>query len=272
MQGKHTHKLQKEDLLKIDETNFDISLRAGKINGWGLFQLVGNNTNIPTTEVTIANGMPINSINRITFPASSAIMTIASTDANDTAAGTGLRTILIGYLDDTFAEKLEVVTLNGLTKVATSSMFRIQFLVGLTAGSSNFNLGNIYIGLNSDTFSSGVPDTEIFHTMGAESNLSACGTFTTAHKAYVIRIDGSNDASINKIFTQRVYARNDGELFVLISSDYFTVGGLSAITTIGGSIVAKGTDVEITGQSSTGTAQATVFIAYFTEDTTITQP
>ena len=45
---------------------------------------------------------------------------VNSTSANDTSAGSGARTVLITYLDTSFALKTTTVTLNGTTAVATS--------------------------------------------------------------------------------------------------------------------------------------------------------
>jgi len=248
--------------------DFDINLRGNKLSRFGKTQIAGNNKLVPTTETTVAIGMPVNLINRITFPSSSAIMAIASTSANDTAAGTGARTVLISYLDTNFHSQTETITLNGTTKVATTnSMYRINTLIVLTAGTTGSNEGNLYIGLNSDTFTGGAPDTEVFHTVGLGDNISFCGTHTfSANKNYIVRIDGSTDATANKVYTSRVYIRSPGGLNVKGSEDYFTTGALSEILTLGGAVVAKGVDLEITGQVSNGTGRGTFFYTFYTED------
>jgi hypothetical protein len=69
---------------------------------------------------------------------------IASASANDTAAGTGARTVKIEYFDQTGAGPFsETVTLNGTTyvnTVATNICFIEQIIV-LTAGSTGSNVG-----------------------------------------------------------------------------------------------------------------------------------
>lgn len=52
-------------------------------------------------------------------PASGVQMSIVSTSANDAAAGTGIRTIEIHYIDSSLNQQHESVTLNGLTPVLT---------------------------------------------------------------------------------------------------------------------------------------------------------
>ena len=57
-------------------------------------------------------------------------MKLASTSANDTAAGTGIRKVRIHYLDADHVPHEEVVTLNGLTAVNTvaTDIYRINRL------------------------------------------------------------------------------------------------------------------------------------------------
>jgi hypothetical protein len=69
---------------------------------------------------------------------------IASASANDTAAGTGARTVIIEYLDQTGAGPFtETVTLNGTTyvnTVATNIAF-VEHIDVITAGSTLSNVG-----------------------------------------------------------------------------------------------------------------------------------
>jgi hypothetical protein len=73
---------------------------------------------------------------------------IASNNANDTAAGTGARTVLIEYFSNTSGVSgpfYETVTLNGTTPVNTisTSICYIDSLTVLTAGSVGTNVGTI---------------------------------------------------------------------------------------------------------------------------------
>lgn len=80
------------------------------------------------------------------FPAAAGVqMAVVSTSANDAAAGTGIRTLDIHYLDANLAEQTETVTLNGTTPVntvATNIRF-IQCMHMVTFGSGKAAAGNI---------------------------------------------------------------------------------------------------------------------------------
>lgn len=69
---------------------------------------------------------------------------IASSSANDTAAGTGARTVTITYLDSTGAGPFtETLTLNGVSYVNTvaTNICYIEHVMVVTAGSTGSNVG-----------------------------------------------------------------------------------------------------------------------------------
>lgn len=71
---------------------------------------------------------------------------IVSNSADDTAAGTGARTVLVIGLNASYAEIQELVTLNGTTPVPlVNQFFRIFTAAHATAGSSGINAGTINI-------------------------------------------------------------------------------------------------------------------------------
>jgi hypothetical protein len=75
---------------------------------------------------------------------------IVSTSANDTAAGTGARQVLITYLDAGFVLHTETVTLNGTTPVNTvgNNIAHIESIQVTQVGSGQVNAGtiNLYTG------------------------------------------------------------------------------------------------------------------------------
>lgn len=80
------------------------------------------------------------------FPSSAGVqISIVSTSANDTAAGTGIRTIEIHYLDANLAEQAETVTMNGLVPVLTvaTNIRFIQCMHMVTFGTGLSAAGNI---------------------------------------------------------------------------------------------------------------------------------
>ncbi len=142
--------------------------------------IVAQNDAVGTSEETIWEEGGL-----YTFPSSASTMTISSSDANDTSAGTGLRTIDIEGLDTNYLEITETVTLNGQTGVTTSNSYlRINRLIGATAGSTNSNEGTIYIGTGSIT--AGKP-ANVFNLIETGANISHSGVFTVpASKTFYI--------------------------------------------------------------------------------------
>jgi len=74
-------------------------------------------------------------------------MSIVSTSANDTAVGTGCRSIIIEYLNGDLDLSYELVTLNGLTPVTTiaTDIRWVESVYLATAGSGKVAAGNITV-------------------------------------------------------------------------------------------------------------------------------
>lgn len=71
---------------------------------------------------------------------------VVSSSANDSAAGTGARTIAINGLTAAFAEVTQVITMNGVTPVAVpTQLYRINSISAITAGSNGTNVGTIAV-------------------------------------------------------------------------------------------------------------------------------
>jgi len=87
-----------------------------------------------------------------TPPGANGRRSLVSTNANDTAAGTGARTATITYLDSSFVLHTETLTLNGTNAVNTvgQDLAYIESIVVASVGSSGVNLGtiNLWTGVN----------------------------------------------------------------------------------------------------------------------------
>lgn len=117
-----------------------------------------------------------------TNPAAAVVLGIASSSANDTAAGTGARTVRVTGLDANYNFQQEDVTLNGTTKVNTVGTYlRVNKVEVLTAGSGGVNAGDIYAADTSDTFTAGVPQTatKIFGRIAVGLNVTQMACYTT---------------------------------------------------------------------------------------------
>lgn len=122
------------------ETNYTLNVSRGRISGAEPFAAYGEKTTAGADSgVLWPNGAFV-------FPAAAGVqMSIVSTSANDTAAGTGIRTVDIHYLDANLAPMIETVTMNGTTPVLTvaTNIRFIQCLHMATYGSGNAAAGNI---------------------------------------------------------------------------------------------------------------------------------
>lgn len=115
----------------------------GKIPGFTLAVAQGTNTDVDTATVP-EDLVPAGGI--YDWPTVQAQMEIVSTSANDSAAGTGARTVMITGLTSAFAPVSETIALNGLTPVTTvNSYYRINSLNVATVGALSSNEGEIVL-------------------------------------------------------------------------------------------------------------------------------
>ncbi len=79
------------------------------------------------------------------FPATAQTLEVLSSSANDTAAGTGARTVSVSCLDAGYnQEALQTVSLNGITPVAlTNQCLRVNVFTTATSGSGHVNAGDL---------------------------------------------------------------------------------------------------------------------------------
>lgn len=159
---------------------FELQVARNQIQAHRSVVVFGFNPDVDATQVSV---WPLPSL--ITFPASAIQMTVSSTSADDTAAGTGARTIVVQGLDANYNEVSETVTLNGQTAVTmTASLIRINYAYVLTAGSGNSAAGDIYIGTG--TVTAGVPATT-YDIIKFDYNTTITGSWTVpaGYTAYV---------------------------------------------------------------------------------------
>ena len=159
---------------------FELQVARGQIQGHRNVTVFGFNGDVDTTQVTV---WPLPSL--ITFPADALQMTVSSTNANDTAAGTGARTVVVQGVDANYNEVTETVALNGQTAVTMSaSLLRVNYAYVATAGSGNSAAGDIYIGTG--TVTAGVPATT-YDIIKFDYNVTTTGSYTVpaGYTAYV---------------------------------------------------------------------------------------
>ena len=159
---------------------FELQVARGQIQGHKNVTVFGFNPDVDTTQVSV---WPLPSL--ITFPAAALRMTVSSTSANDTSAGTGARTIVVEGLDAKYNEVTETVIMNGQTAVTMSTaLLRVNYAYVATAGSGNSAAGDIYIGTG--TVTAGVPAT-VYDIIKFDYNNTTTGSYTVPanYTAYV---------------------------------------------------------------------------------------
>jgi hypothetical protein len=163
--------------------DFNLEVARGNVSGIEPFEKFGHNTDIDTGSTPedvwegggLYTGHPTGSAETIE---------VFSSDANDTSAGTGLRTLeLTGQLAGVV--QTETVTLNGTTPVITTNTWdRMYRAKGLTAGSGGENAGTITCRHSTTT-------ANVFAGIPAGSNRSQICAFTvpTGKTLYMTHAD-----------------------------------------------------------------------------------
>lgn len=159
---------------------FALQVSRGQIPGHRSVTVFGYNPDVDTTRVTV---WPHTGI--IPFPAAAIQLKVSSSSADDTAAGTGARTVFVGGLDANHNEISEIVTLNGQTPVLTTQSFlHINNAYVATAGSGLSAAGDIYFG--DGVVTAGVPAT-VYDLIKFDYNQRITGSYTVpaGYTAYV---------------------------------------------------------------------------------------
>lgn len=163
---------------------FELQVARGQIYGHSVVHVFGHNPDVDNdVEATV---WPIPGA-ILGHPAAPTTMKISSSSANDTAAGTGARTVYILGINGTGGYAEEIVTLNGQTEVNTVNTYdAIERMTVLTVGSGGVNAGTIYAGTG--TVTSGVPAVP-YSAIGVGDNTSLVGHWTcpTGFTGYLVR-------------------------------------------------------------------------------------
>lgn len=172
---------------------FDLQVARGQITGHKTLFKFGNNSDINGSLESIWShgGLYV-------YPTAAIQMKVSSSDDNDTALGTGARTIVVSGLDANYNEISETVTLAGQTVVLTTNTFiRVFRAFVVTAGSGGTAAGTIYVG--DGIVTGGVPATVYAEIpLGENQTLMAVWTVPAGYTMYIYRgtfSAASNNAS-----------------------------------------------------------------------------
>jgi hypothetical protein len=162
---------------------FDLHVSRGQVLAHTPFFRFGFANTIGTTQQTITTAVAAGSA--YSYLSAATVLKVSSASANDTAAGTGARTISVSGLDANYAPISETVTLNGQTAVNTTNSFlRVLETKILTVGSGATQAGIIYLGTG--TVTTGVPAVVVWRSEVDYNNWSFAGyTVPAGYTAYV---------------------------------------------------------------------------------------
>jgi hypothetical protein len=196
---------------------FELQVARGQISWHKRTFQFGTNNSVGTSFSTIWPGGGT----LYAYPSAATVLKISSANANDTAAGTGARTVIVYGLDANYNEISEIVSLNGQTAVNTvNSYIRFNQMLVATAGSGGTAAGILYAGVGVVT--SGVPATiygyvpvgynvseQAFWTVpaGYTAYITSC-TWTSANTTANITVTGSlNVRPVNSVFSVQSLCR-----------------------------------------------------------------
>lgn len=155
---------------------------------------LGRNDNVNNTRVDLWNGPT----GTYVFPAAAQQMHVVSSAANDAAAGTGVRTVVIDYLDANYNQQQETITLNGVTPVNTvaTNILRINGFHATSVGSGGSAAGNISLTNLGGTVTYGYIQT------GYNSARQAVFTIPAGKNGYLSHWQGSSGTTSGTHFTK----------------------------------------------------------------------
>lgn len=233
--------------LQQNGTTDYVNVARGTIPGATRGQRTGFNPSVGTGETTVWN----ETTTLVAYPATAVTVSVSSSSANDTSAGTGARTVTISGLDAGYNSISEVITLNGQTAVtSTLSYIRLSTITTITAGSGGKNAGVVYVGTGIIT--AGVPAT-IYSSMAIGYNEShqAFYTVPAGMTAYLLDVSATSDTAGTQIL---LYSRTLGGVFTARRVNQVGVGGFIRDNLIPLAFAAK-TDIEYRALVATGTAK-----------------
>lgn len=217
----------------FDTPDFFTAVSLGKVPWARRVFFSGNNPDIdPGTEPE--DIWPYGGL--FSFKTSGGQLELVSSSANDSAAGTGARTVRVDFLSSEYREFSETIVLNGETAVATTrtDILRINGATVLTAGSLGRNDGVITIrdagaGTNRATISTFVEGSS---TPGQSFLDQMLYTVPAGFTMLVYSVDASvNRAMADRWVTGRIYARSSTgvmrttKAFSLSSDQSYTLAG-----------------------------------------------
>jgi hypothetical protein len=163
--------------LRVLATPYGYSVAEGELPGHSIVQKVGYNQDVDDVVETV---WPVGGA--YSWATQAQQLAVVSASANDTAAGTGIRTVRVRYLNSAGVESVETVTCSGTTRVnlVATDVYRVNNFNAFTAGSTGVAAGNIDLVRQ--------PGTQVYARIGTGYTNSAQAVWTVpaGKTAYIV--------------------------------------------------------------------------------------
>lgn len=231
---------------------FELQVARHQITGHDVELISGISGSVGTSYTTVWSQNAV-----YAYLSAASVMEISSSNVNDTAAGTGARTISINGLDANYNPISETVTLDGQTAVNTANSYlRVFHIAVLTAGSGGAAAGTIYAGTG--TVTAGVP--AVIYGVYTTSNGSTAAVWTVpaGYTAFITSYaSGYGSTTANANGTIALLVRPFGSVFDTASQLKVSNGSQGWIGFQYPLSVEEKSDIEIRATSSTAGASVT---------------
>lgn len=236
-------------------TEQNINIARGLIRGATVIHKFGRNPSVGGTPETIwmYGGT-------YTYLTSASTVYVSGADAQDSAAGTGARTVTVQGLDANYNEIEETLTVDGA--VSTQSFLRVHRAFVASAGSLQTNKGNVLVSTGAGgggTVLADIGTVGTGVTFGLGQTNLALYTIPAGKTGYLtnwnVGVGAYNDA-----VTATLYTRETGNGLIFRTRDVMDVpGGLhQRIYQVPFALIEK-TDIEVRAIATTGTNMSSTF-------------
>jgi len=212
--------------LPVSEQISSTAIADGLVAGTKSIYKFGFNSDIDHDEETVWSNGGI-----YVYPTTAARMYVNSTSSNDTAGGTGVRSIRVFGLDANYNEVSEDLAMTGQSQTLTANTYiRVYRAYALTAGSLGTAAGTVYIANGAGLSGQSIPTGDILANLGTDNQTQlALWTVPAGYTFYLSQVDFTAAVSQgNQYLTTKLRVREFGGGFrtlfvnVLQSGTYVT--------------------------------------------------
>ena len=235
-------------------TEQNINIARGLIRGASVVHKFGRNPSVGGVPETIwMNG------GTYTYLTSASTVYVSGADVQDSAAGTGARTVTVEGLDANYNEIEETLTVDGA--VSTKSFLRVYRAFVASAGSLQTNKGDVLVSTGASGGGTVLADIGIIGTgttFGLGQTQLALYTIPAGKTGYLcnwnVGIGNYNDTATATLYTREM----DGLIFR--TRDIMDIpGGLHQRTYSVPFTIPEKTDIEVRAIATTGTTVSSSF-------------